>query len=162
MKVRSADVDSAQGRLAQAEASREGAELNLAYTTIRAPGAGRVSRKSVEPGQVVQAGQQLLAVVDLDDVWIVANQGDRAHRRAARPAGDGDGGYVPGRRRPRPCRLHPGRLRRRLLVLPPENATGNFVKVVQRIPVKLALERGENRQRLLVPGMSVVPTIALR
>ena len=73
VKVRSADVDSAQGRLAQAEASREGAELNLAYTTIRAPGAGRVSRKSVEPGQVVQAGQQLLAVVDLDDVWIVAN-----------------------------------------------------------------------------------------
>jgi membrane fusion protein (multidrug efflux system) len=163
VKVRSADVDSAQGRLAQAEANREAAELNLAYTTIRAPGAGRVSRKSVEVGQVVQAGQLLMAVVDLDDVWVLANFKETELT-----------GVRPGQRATVTVDTYPGIVFHARVdsiqagsgavfsLLPPENATGNFVKVVQRIPVKLVIERDENRRHLLVPGMSVVPAIELR
>ena len=163
VKVRSADVDSAQGRLAQAEANREAAELNVAYTTIRAPAAGRVSRKTVEVGQVVQAGQQLMAVVDLDDVWVLANfketelTGVRAGQRATVTVDTYPGVVFHAR-----VDSIQGGSGAVFSLLPPENATGNFVKVVQRIPVKLVVERGENRQHLLVPGMSVVPTIALR
>jgi len=163
VNVRAADVESAQGRLAQAEASRESAELNLAYTTIRAPAAGRVSKKSVEVGQVVQAGQQLLALVDLDDVWVVANFKETELTRVQ-----------PGQRATVTVDSYPGVVFHAVVdsiqggsgavfsLLPPENATGNFVKVVQRIPVKLVIDREESRKHLLVPGMSVVPTIELR
>jgi membrane fusion protein (multidrug efflux system) len=163
VRVRAADVESAQGRLAQAEANRETAELNLAYTTIRAPAAGRVSKKTVEVGQVVQAGQQLLAVVDLDDVWVVANFKETELTRVRA-----------GQRATVTVDTYPGVVFHAVVdsiqggsgavfsLLPPENATGNFVKVVQRIPVKLVIDREEGRKHLLVPGMSVVPTIELR
>ncbi len=163
VKVRVAQVETAQGRLAQAQANLQQAELNLAYTTIRAPIGGRVSKKVVEVGQVVQAGQQLLALVDLDDVWVVANYKETQLTEVR-----------PGQRATITVDTYPGVVFRARVdsiqggsgavfsLLPPENATGNFVKVVQRIPVKLVLERGENQRHLLVPGMSVVPTIELR
>src|SRR6266446_425138 len=150
-------------RRAQAIANLQQAELNLVYCTIRAPMAGRVSRKSVELGQVVTAGQALLAVVDLDDVWVLANykETELTHVR-------------PGQRATVTVDTYPGKKFRARVdsiqagsgavfsLLPPENATGNFVKVVQRVPVKLLFEPGENAQHLLVPGMSVVPIISIR
>jgi membrane fusion protein, multidrug efflux system len=163
VKVRAAQADAAQGHLAQALAALRQAELNLGYTVIRAPVSGRVSRKNVEVGQVVPAGQQLLAVVSLNDVWVVANYKETELA-----------GVQPGQPATVTVDTYPGVVFKAHVdsiqggsgsvfsLLPPENATGNFVKVVQRIPVKLVLEPGENRQHLLVPGMSVVPTIELR
>jgi membrane fusion protein (multidrug efflux system) len=161
--VRQAQVDAAQGRLAQAIANLQQAELNLVYCTIRAPMGGRVSRKSVEVGQVVTAGQALLAVVDLDDVWVLANYKE-TELTDVRP---GQSATVtvdtyPGKKfRARVDSIQAGS-GAVFSLLPPENATGNFVKVVQRVPVKLVFEPGENAQHLLVPGMSVVPIISIR
>ena len=163
VKLREAQADAARGRLAQAMANLQQAELNLAYTTIRAPYGGRITKKSVEVGQVVQTGQPLLAVVDLDDVWVVANykETELTHVRAGQSATVTVDTY-PGRvfkARVDSIQAGSGAV---FSLLPPENATGNFVKVVQRVPVKLVFLPGENKRHLLVPGMSVVPTIALR
>jgi membrane fusion protein (multidrug efflux system) len=163
VQVRQAQVDTAQGRLSQAIANLQQAELNLSYCTIRAPLAGRVTRKAVELGQVVTAGQALLAVVDLDDVWVVANykETELTEVRAGQTATVSVDTY-PGRKfRARVDSIQAGS-GAVFSLLPPENATGNFVKVVQRVPVKLVFEKGENAQHLLVPGMSVVPVIATR
>ena len=163
VKLREAQADAARGRLAQAMANLKQAELNLAYTTIRAPYGGRITKKSVEVGQVVQVGQPLLAVVDLDDVWVLANykETELTHVRAGQSATVTVDTY-PGRAfkaRVDSIQAGSGAV---FSLLPPENATGNFIKVVQRVPVKLVFLPGENKQHLLVPGMSVVPTIALR
>ncbi|HEY7651749.1 MAG TPA: HlyD family secretion protein [Methylomirabilota bacterium] len=163
VRLRQAQVEAAQGRLAQALANLQQAELNLTYCTIRAPMAGRVSRKSVELGQVVTAGQALLAVVDLDDVWVLANykETELTHVRPGQPATVTVDTY-PGKTfkaRVDSIQAGSGAV---FSLLPPENATGNFVKVVQRVPVKLVFERGENAQHLLVPGMSAVPIISIR
>lgn len=163
IKVRQAQVDAARSRVAQALANLRQAELNLDYTTIRAPGGGRVTKKSVEVGQVVQAGQPLLSIVDLDDVWVVANYKETAltHVRPGQPViitVDTYPGVV--------FKAHVDSIQAGsgavFSLLPPENATGNFVKVVQRVPVKLVFEPGENSRHALVPGMSVVPTIEIR
>jgi membrane fusion protein (multidrug efflux system) len=161
--VRKAQVEAAQGRLAQALANLQQAELNLTYCTIRAPMAGRVSRKSVEVGQVVTAGQALLAVVDLDDVWVVANykETELTDVRPGQPAIVTVDTYPGKKFRARVDSIQAGS-GAVFSLLPPENATGNFVKVVQRVPVKLVFERGENSQHLLVPGMSAVPIISVR
>jgi membrane fusion protein (multidrug efflux system) len=161
--VRSAEVAQAEAQLAEARAALAEAQLNLEYTTIPAPIDGRVTRRTVEVGQVVQPGQPLLAVVDVGNVWVVANYKETqlTHVR-------------PGQRARISVDTHPGLVLRarvdsiqsgtgsRFTLLPPENASGNFVKVVQRIPVKLVLEPGQNGHALLVPGMSVVPVIELR
>lgn len=161
--VRTAEVASAEAQRAEAAAALREAELNLEYTTITAPIAGRVTRRTVEVGQVVQPGQPMLAVVDVDNVWVIANYKETqlTHVR-------------PGQSATIAVDTHPGLVLRarvdsiqsgtgsRFTLLPPENASGNFVKVVQRIPVKLVLEPGQNGHALLVPGMSVVPVIELR
>jgi len=160
VKVRQAQVDAAGGRLAQAETNLRQAELNLDYATIRAPIGGQVTKKTVEVGQVIQPGQALLSVVDLDHVWVVANLKETELT------------YVrPGQRAAVTVDTHPGLVFKARVdsiqagsgavfsLLPPENATGNFIKVVQRVPVKLVFESRENPRHLLVPGMSVVPTI---
>jgi membrane fusion protein (multidrug efflux system) len=161
--IRSAEVASAEAQLAEAHAALREAELNLEYATITAPVAGRVTKRTVEVGQTVQPGQPLLAVVDVANVWVIANYKETqlAHVR-------------PGQRASVAVDTHPGLALRarvdsiqsgtgsRFTLLPPENASGNFVKVVQRIPVKLVLEPGQNGHALLVPGMSVVPVIELR
>jgi membrane fusion protein (multidrug efflux system) len=161
--IRAAEAASAEAQLAEARANLREAELNLEYTTLTAPVAGRVTRRTVEVGQVVQPGQPLLAVVDVTNVWVVANYKETqlTHVR-------------PGQRATISVDTHPGLVLRarvdsvqsgtgsRFSLLPPENASGNFVKVVQRIPVKLVLEPGQNAHHLLVPGMSVVPVIELR
>ncbi|HEU4366816.1 MAG TPA: HlyD family secretion protein [Methylomirabilota bacterium] len=161
--IRSAEAASAEAQLAEARAALREAELNLEYTTILAPVPGRVTRRTVEVGQVVQPGQPLLAVVDVGRVWVVANYKETQLTRVR-----------PGQRATISVDTHPGLLLRarvdsiqsgtgsRFSLLPPENASGNFVKVVQRIPVKLVLEPGQNGHALLVPGMSVVPVIEVR
>jgi membrane fusion protein (multidrug efflux system) len=161
--IRSAEAASAEAQLVEARATLREAELNLEYTTITAPVTGRVTRRTVEVGQVVQPGQPLLAVVDVGNVWVVANYKETQLTRVR-----------PGQRATISVDTHPGLVLRarvdsiqsgtgsRFSLLPPENASGNFVKVVQRIPVKLVLEEGQDGRALLVPGMSVVPVIELR
>jgi membrane fusion protein, multidrug efflux system len=161
--VRTAEAASAEAQMAEARAAVREAELNVEYTTITAPVRGRVTRRTVEVGQVVQPGQPLLAVVDIGNVWVIANYKETQLTRVR-----------PGQRAWVSVDTHPGLVLRarvesiqsgtgsRFSLLPPENASGNFVKVVQRIPVKLVLEAGQDAQALLVPGMSVVPVIELR
>jgi membrane fusion protein, multidrug efflux system len=149
-----ADVQQKQAALAQAE-------LNLGYTKILAPVSGEVT-KTVVVGLNVQPGQQMLTVVPLQDVWITANFKE-TQMRYMRPG--------------QPVRIHvdssgrdykghvdsiAGATGPLFSVLPPENATGNYVKIVQRIPVKIVLDPGENRDLQLRPGMSVEPTVYLR
>jgi membrane fusion protein, multidrug efflux system len=161
--VRRADAATAEARLAEALANLRETELRLEYATIRAPIAGRVTRKTVEVGQVVQPGQLFLAVVSSDDVWVVANYKETqlTHVRPGQPATITVDTYPGLVLKARVESIQSG-TGSRFSLLPPENASGNFVKVVQRIPVKLVLEPGETGRELLVPGMSVVPTIEVR
>lgn len=161
VRVAEARAQAAAARVQQVRAAVQQAELNLQYTTIAAPSDGVVSRKAVEPGQIIQPGQPLLALVSLDDVWVVANfketqlrdlrQGQRVS--IAVDALD---------------RTFEGRIDSiaaatgaKFSLLPAENASGNFVKVVQRVPVKIAIDRSD-ATRALRPGMSVVPTVYTR
>ncbi|HXZ27569.1 MAG TPA: HlyD family secretion protein, partial [Terriglobales bacterium] len=145
----------------QKRAALEQAQLNLQYTKIVAPVSGEVN-KTVVVGMNVQPGQQLLTVVPLDEVWITANfkETQLAHMRVGQKAeihADSSG---------RTFRGHvdsiAGATGPTFSLFPPENATGNYVKIVQRIPVKIVLEPGENRDRQLRPGMNVVPDVFLK
>jgi membrane fusion protein, multidrug efflux system len=150
----------AEARVKQMKAALAQAELNLERTMIKAPSAGAVSRKTVEVGQVVQPGQPLMALVSLSDVWVVANFKETQLRNmrdglTAIIEVDALGG-----------RKFKGRVDSlaaatgaKFSLLPPENATGNYVKVVQRVPVKIVLEPGQDPDHLLRPGMSVTPTV---
>ena len=154
---------SAEARVQQAKASLAQAELNLEYTTLKAPARGIVSKKSINPGQVVQPGQPLLAIVEAGDAWITANYKEtqlaniRAGQRAVVDVdalgGKSFEGHVDSIAAATGARFS---------LLPPENATGNFVKVVQRVPVKIVLNAGQDPDHLLRPGMSVTPTIYTR
>ncbi len=162
-------IASSQARAAAAvsEASRAkaqltAAELNLNYTQIIAPVSGIIGRKTVEAGQRVQPGQQLLTIIPLDDIWITANFKETQLRN-----------MQPGQRvtiyadsTGRDYRGHidalGGATGSKFSLLPAENATGNYVKVVQRVPVRIVLEQGENADHRLRPGMSVEPKVMLR
>jgi membrane fusion protein, multidrug efflux system len=160
--VTQARAAAAEAKVKLAEAAVEQARLNLQYTTIRSATAGVVSKKSVEPGQVVQAGQPLLALVPLEEIWVTANfkETELANMRPGQRADI----YVDAYRRT--FRGHVDSIAAatgaRFSLLPPENATGNFVKVVQRIPVKIVFEKGQDPAHLLRPGMSVIPTVYLK
>jgi membrane fusion protein, multidrug efflux system len=157
-----ARAESAAARVLQARAVLDQATLNLAYTTVKAPVAGRVSKKSVEPGQVVQAGQPLLAIVPVEDIWITANfkETQLKNMRPGQPATVSVDAY--GRTYEGHVDSIAAATGARFSLLPPENATGNYVKVVQRVPVKIVLDKGQDPQHLLRPGMSVVPTVHTR
>jgi membrane fusion protein, multidrug efflux system len=123
---------------------------------------GIVSKKTVEVGQVVQVGQPLLAIVPVEDIWVTANFKENELRdiRVGQPATIKVDAYG---------RSYRGRVDSiaaatgaKFSLLPPENATGNYVKVVQRVPVKIVFESGQDPDHLLRPGMSVVPTIITR
>jgi membrane fusion protein, multidrug efflux system len=157
MKARAA---SAEAHVQQARASLAQAELNLQYTVVKAPARGIVSKKGVNPGQVVQAGQPLLALVQIDDLWVTANFKEtqladlRAGQRATITVDALGGREFKGK-----VDSIAGATGARFSLLPPENATGNFVKIVQRVPVKIVLDAGQDPDHLLRPGMSVTPTI---
>jgi membrane fusion protein, multidrug efflux system len=149
-----ADVQQKRAALAQAE-------LNLGYTKIIAPVTGEVT-KTVVVGLNVQPGQQMLTVVPLEDVWITANfkETQMKHMRPGQRVDisvDSNDRTYKGR-----VDSIAGATGPLFSVLPPENATGNYVKIVQRIPVKIVLDPGENHDRQLRPGMSVEPTVYLR
>lgn len=145
----------------QKRAALEQAQLNLQYTKIVAPVSGEVN-KTVVVGLNVQPGQQLLTVVPLEDVWITANfketqlKGMKPGQRV-KISVDSDGRTYKGL-----VDSIAGATGPLFSVLPPENATGNYVKIVQRIPVKIILDPGENRDHRLRPGMSVEPKVYLR
>ena len=150
----------ADARVKQMRAALAQAELNLERTTIKAPSAGTVSRKTVEVGQVVQAGQPLMALVSLTDVWVVANFKEtqlRNVRDGQRVTIEVDG--LGGREFDGHVDSLAAATGAKFSLLPPENATGNYVKVVQRVPVKIVLEPGQDPDHQLRPGMLVVPTI---
>ena len=150
-----------QGKAAvqAAQASLDQANLNLSYTHIIAPATGVVGDKTVQVGQRVQPGEQLLTVVPLNDIWITADFRETQLRRMHRgepvtvhvdTTGLDYKGYIEGL---------PGATGELYSLLPPENATGNYVKVVQRLPVRIRLYPGEDREHRLRPGMSVEPTV---
>jgi len=154
---------SAEAKVQQMRAALAQAELNLERTTIKAPSAGVVSRKTVEVGAVVQPGQPLMALVSLTDVWVVANfkETQLAEMR--------DGQKVTVEVDALDGRTFTGHIDSlsaatgaRFSLLPPENATGNYVKVVQRVPVKIVLDPGQDPDHRLRPGMSVFPTVHLK
>jgi membrane fusion protein (multidrug efflux system) len=149
----------AQAAAQKNAAALQQAELNLQYTTIVAPFAGVVSKKNVEPGQVVQPGQPLVSVVNLEDVWVTANfkENELRKMRVGQPAKVEVDAY--NRTYDAHVDSFSGATGARFSLLPPENATGNYVKVVQRVPVKICFEKGQNDNHLLRPGMSVVATV---
>jgi membrane fusion protein (multidrug efflux system) len=149
----------AEARVKQAHAALEQARLNLQYTTVVSPDDGVVSKKSVEVGQVVQPGQALLAIVPLADVWVTANFKETQLRdmRVGQSAAISVDAY--GRAYRGHVQSIAAATGARFSLLPPENATGNYVKVVQRIPVKIVLEKEQDPNHLLRPGMSVVVTV---
>ena len=144
------------------KAELEQAELNLKYANIVAPVTGVLSKRNVEPGQVVQPGQPLYSIVDLDDIWVTANfketqlKGMRPGQKVTIKV-DAYGRSYNGT-----VESIGGATGARFSVLPPENATGNFVKVVQRLPVRIRFDKGQDPEHLLRPGMSVEPTVLIR
>jgi membrane fusion protein (multidrug efflux system) len=158
-----ARAGAAEATTKRARAALEQAKLNLQYTTIVAPVDGIISKKqNVQLGQIVQPGQPLLAIVPLDDIWVTANfkENQLKNMRPGQPATIHVDAYD---------RDYSGHVDSigaasgaKFSLLPPENATGNYVKVVQRVPVKLVFEKGQDTEHLLRPGMSVVPTVATK
>ena len=159
LRVTKARADVAAARVRQAAAALSQAELNLQRTSITAPSAGTVSRKAVEAGQVIQPGQPLFALVSQGDVWVTANfkETQLRHMQPGQRAVvqvDALGREFNGR-----VDSISAATGAKFSLLPPENASGNYVKVVQRIPVKIVLEPGQDPDHRLRPGMSVVPTV---
>jgi membrane fusion protein, multidrug efflux system len=156
-----ARVQAAIADVQQKRALLQQAELNLLYTKVVAPVSGEVN-KTVVVGLNVEPGQQLLTVVPLDEVWVTANfkETQLRHMQVGQKADihvDSSGRTLHGH-----VDSIAGATGPLFSLLPPENATGNYVKIVQRVPVKIVLEPGENRDRRLRPGMNVVPDVYLR
>jgi len=149
-----------KARILQRKAQLEEARLQLSYTKIFAVKDGYITRKSVEPGTNIQAGQPLMALVPLQDAWITANYKERQITH-----------IKPGQKVEFSVDAFPGRTFSGTVdsimagtgaafsLLPPENATGNYVKVVQRLPVKITINNASDPEHLLRVGMSVIPTV---
>jgi membrane fusion protein (multidrug efflux system) len=160
-------VTRARAASALAQAQRKKAELdqaalNLQYTKVVAPVSGMVSGRTVEVGQNVAPGQELMKLIPLDDVWVTANFKETQLRhmqvgQSSKIEVDANGRTYNGK-----VDSIAGASGARFSLLPPENATGNYVKVVQRIPVKIVLDPGANKDHQLRPGMSVVPKVFIR
>ncbi|MDH5767856.1 MAG: HlyD family secretion protein [Nitrospirota bacterium] len=145
------------------EAKLKAAQLNYGYTKITAPSDGYVTKKSVEIGNQIQVGQPLMAVVPLSDTWIIANYKETQLEKVR-----------PGQKVKIKVDTYSGKIFKGTVdsimagtgavfsLFPPENATGSYVKVVQRIPVKIVLEKGTDPEHILRIGMSIVPTILVK
>ncbi|HEV2383420.1 MAG TPA: HlyD family secretion protein [Terriglobia bacterium] len=157
-------AEAAVAQMEQAQAALQQAQLNLQYATVVAPISGIVGQRSVQPGENVSPGQQLMTIVPLesDNIWVTADfkETQLTYMRPGQPVKisvdtyqrDYDGHVL----------NIGGATGARYSLLPPENATGNYVKVVQRIPVKIVFEKGQDPQHLLRPGMSVEPKVKVR
>src|SRR6202167_5924158 len=161
-----AKADAADAQARERKAQLDQAELNLSYTVVRSPVTGIIGKKTVEVGQNVSIGQELVEVVPLDDVWVTANfkETQLAHMRPGQPVEVKVDAYG------RTWKAHvtntgagAGSV---FSLLPPENATGNYVKVVQRVPVRIDFDRAPgpdfNAEGLLKPGLSVEPEVRVR
>ncbi len=157
-----ARAQSSQAAVGVQRATVEQAKLNLQYTTVTAPVGGVVGQRSVQVGQQIQPGQELMSVIPLDDLWITANfkETQLKNMRVGQKVtvhvdstGKDYRGHVDS---------FPGATGSEYSLLPPENATGNYVKVVQRLPVKIVLEPGEDPQHQLRPGMSAEPKVYVK
>jgi|SRR5580704_3310176 membrane fusion protein (multidrug efflux system) len=162
MQVIRSRAASAEAEAQQRKADLDQAQLNLQYTKIVAPVNGVVSDRTVEVGQNVAIGQELMKIIPLNDVWITANFKETQLRemKVGQPVTlevDANGRKYHGK-----INSIAGASGARFSLLPPENATGNYVKVVQRIPVKIVLDPGENNDQSLRPGMSVTPKVWIR
>lgn len=157
-------AQSADAETERATAILQQAQLNLQYTTVVAPVSGIVGQRSVQPGQNVAPGQQMMTIVPLDsqNIWVTANfkETQLKHMRPGQRARISVDTY--GRKYDGHVLNIAGASRARYSLLPPENATGNYVKVVQRIPVKIVVEKGQDPEHLLRPGMSVEPSVRVR
>ncbi len=160
--VTKAQAQSAEARVQLAKAVLDQARLNLEYTTIKAPVNGMVSKKTVEVGQVLQAGQPLMAVVPHEDIWITANF--KETQLAGMHPGQAATVSVDAYSRSYNAHIESiaSATGARFSLLPPENATGNYVKVVQRVPVRIVLDEGQDPDHLLRPGMSVVAKVKVQ
>jgi membrane fusion protein (multidrug efflux system) len=164
MRVIRARALSAQANADRKKAQLDQAELNLQYTKIIAPVSGAVSNRTVEVGQNVSPGQEMMKIIPLNetDLWVTADFKETQLRKM-RPglradiAVDATGKTYKGH-----VDSVAGASGARFSLLPPENATGNYVKVVQRIPVKIVFEQGEIKEHELRPGMSVVPKVWIK
>jgi len=162
--IQKAHADQSAAQVLQAKAALDQAKLNLSYTKIVAPTAGIITKKSVEVGQNVSIGQNMATLVSLDDIWITANfkETQLEHMRQGQPVTISVDAYG--------SRKYDGKVTQIggatgsvLSLFPPENATGNYVKVVQRIPVRIDLtNRDQNSDHLLRPGMSVEPKVRVK
>jgi membrane fusion protein, multidrug efflux system len=164
IKQTEAKMPTQKSQIRQGEAALQGAELNRGYTKIYAPADGYITKRTVEIGNQVQPGQPLMAVVPLnqEDIWITANYKETQLKKVK-----------PGQRVAIKVDTYSGHVFYGKVdsvmagtgavfsLFPPENATGNFVKVVQRVPVKIILDKGSDPGHLLRIGMSVVPTILI-
>ena len=155
-------AQSAEAMVEQKKAALDAANLNLAYTRVTAPVNGFVTSRTVEVGQNVQPGQELMRIINLDDIWVTANFKETQLRdmrvgQAVTIHVDTTGKDYKGH-----VQSIAGASGAITSLLPPENATGNFVKVVQRIPVKITFDAGETKEHVLRPGMSVEPKVWLR
>jgi membrane fusion protein (multidrug efflux system) len=160
IKQTESSLPTQEAQIRQRDAVLKGAELNLSYTKIYAPSDGYISKRSVEIGNQIQAKQPLMVVVSLDDIWITANYKETQLERVK-----------PGQKVKIKVDTYPGKgfdgkvdsimagTGAVFSLFPPENATGNYVKIVQRIPVKIILDQGTDPAHNLRIGMSVVPTI---
>lgn len=162
--IQKARADQAAAVVAQAQAQLDQARLNLSYTRIIAPEAGIVTRKSVELGQNVSVGQNMMTLVSLDDIWITANfkETQLEHMHKDQPVVISVDAYG-GRKFDGKITQIGGATGSVLSLFPPENATGNYVKVVQRVPVRIDLsDPKQNSDHLLRPGLSVEPKVRVK
>jgi membrane fusion protein (multidrug efflux system) len=159
----SAGVRTASARLEAAQAALDAARLQLSYAVITAPAAGRVSKKTAEVGQLVAPSQTLMSLVDEHDVWVVANLKETQldEVKVGQPV-DIDVDAYKGRTFTGHVQSIQGATGARFALLPPDNATGNFTKVVQRVPVRVALDPRDSNAPVLRPGMSVEVSIDTR
>jgi membrane fusion protein, multidrug efflux system len=162
--AQSARYKQAQAEVQKAQAQLDQANLNLSYTKIVAPAAGIITRKSVEINQNIAAGQNLLTLVSLEDLWVTANfkETQLKHMSAEQPVTihvDATGKDYDGK-----VKQIGGATGSVLSLFPPENATGNYVKVVQRVPVRIDFEdlNKEDPNHALRPGLSVEPKVRVK
>jgi membrane fusion protein (multidrug efflux system) len=162
VKSAEAQVQAAQASLVEAEANVADAELQLSYTNIVAPAAGRITRRTVELGNYVNPGQAMLAIVQ-DSMWVTANfkETQLADMKQGQEVGLAIDAF--------PGKTYRGRVDSfqtgsgsAFSSLPAENATGNYVKVVQRVPVKIVFDDDRVRDLRIAPGLSVVPSVTVR
>lgn len=161
-----ARANAADAQVQQRKAQLAQAQLNFSYTVIHSPVTGIIGKKSIEVGQNVSMGQEMLEVVPLDDIWVTANfkETQLAHMRPGQPVEINVDAY--GRAWKGHVTNMGGGTGSVFSLLPPENATGNYVKVVQRVPVRIDFDRTPredfNAEGSLKPGLSVVPDVRVR